>query len=132
MLLFISFNDDLGNPENKQLSSSLTSFASSDHADVKSRKTKAVTPEKDSIKRKKTQKYSDQSYEELEGLVPEELRTLNRMQEDADRAADAYEELFDVETELKEEVKNLLYTKNKYDCMVSSFKDYLDLKYRSK
>jgi len=54
------------------------------------------------------------------------------MQEDADKAADAYEELFDVESELKEEVKNLLLTKNKYDSMVASFKEYLDLKYRSK
>jgi hypothetical protein len=77
-------------------------------------------------------KFSDQSYEDLEGLDPEELRTLNRMQEDADRAGDAYEDLFDVESELREEVKNLLLTKNKYDGMVSSFKEYLDLKYRSK
>lgn len=77
-------------------------------------------------------KFSDHSYEDLEGLNPEELRTLNRMQEDADKAADAYEELFDVESELKEEVKNLLLTKNKYDSMVASFKEYLDLKYRSK
>jgi hypothetical protein len=109
-----------------------SSSASSDHAVVKSRKTKAVTPEKDSLKRKKMSKFSDQSYEELEGLVPEELRTLNRMQEDADRAADAYEELFYVENELKEELSNLLLTKKKYNCMVSSFKEYLDLKYRSK
>ena len=41
-----------------------SSSASSDHAVVKSRKTKAVTPEKDSLKRKKMSKFSDQSYDE--------------------------------------------------------------------
>ena len=64
-------------------------------------------------------------------MDPADLRILNRMQDDAYKANDAYEDLVDVENELLEEVKNLLRTKNKYDAMVTSFKEYLDLKYRS-
>jgi len=129
-LLHFPFN--IENPVQLQSSSSSVSSSSSDQFIGKSRKSKSVTPDKDSLKRKKVHKYSDQSYEDLEAMDPEELRTLNRMQHDAYRANDAYEDLVDVENELKEEVNNLLTTKNKYDVMVTSFKEYLDLKYRSK
>ena len=90
-----------------------------------------VSPDKDTIKRKRSVHYTDESYEELPGMEPDELRQLNRMQENADRATDSYEELADVERELHDEVQLLWHTKVKIDGMVMSFKEYLDLKYRT-
>ena len=75
-------------------------------------------------------KYSDDSYEELPGLLPEELRQLIRFQEEADIATDQYEELVDVQRSMEEEIGNSLYLKNKRDSYVDNYKEYLDMKYR--
>ena len=75
-------------------------------------------------------KYSDDSYEELPGLLPEELRQLIRFQEEADVATDRYEELVDVHRSMEEEIANSLYLKNKKDSYVDNYKEYLDMKYR--
>lgn len=75
-------------------------------------------------------KYSDDSYEELPGLLPEELRQLNRFQEEADVATDLYEELVDVQRSMEEEISNSLLSKNKKDSYVDNYKEYLDMKYR--
>ena len=53
---------------------------------------------------KKKIKYSDESYEELDGLKPEELRQLNRLQEEAGSATDRYEEVLDVQRSMDEEI----------------------------
>ena len=75
-------------------------------------------------------KYSDDSYEELPGLLPEELRQLNRFQEEADVATDLYEELVDVQRSMEEEISNSLLSKNKKNSYVDNYKEYLDMKYR--
>jgi hypothetical protein len=80
--------------------------------------------------KEKKMKYSDDSYEELPGLLPEELRQLIRFQEEADIATDQYEELVDVQRSMEEEIGNSLYLKNKRDSYVDNYKEYLDMKYR--
>ena len=75
-------------------------------------------------------KYSDDSYEELPGILPEELRQLIRFQEEADVATDRYEELVDVQRSMEEEIGNSLYLKNKKESYVNNYKEYLDMKYR--
>lgn len=75
-------------------------------------------------------KYSDESYEQLPGLLPEELRQLIRFQEEADVATDRYEELVDVQRSMEEEIGNSLYLKNKKESYVDNYKDYLNMKYR--
>jgi len=79
---------------------------------------------------KKKIKYSDESYEELEGLSPEELRQLNRIQEEAGRATDRYEELLDVQRSMDEEIAHCLNAVHQMDNTVDTFKEYLDFKYR--
>lgn len=74
--------------------------------------------------------YSDESYEQLPGLLPEELRQLIRFQEEADVATDRYEELVDVQRSMEEEIGNSLYLKNKKESYVDNYKDYLNMKYR--
>jgi hypothetical protein len=80
--------------------------------------------------KEKKMKYSDDSYEELPGLLPEELRQLNRFQEEADVATDLYEELVDVQRSMEEEISNSLLSKNKKNSYVDNYKEYLDMKYR--
>ena len=71
-----------------------------------------------------------ESYEELEGLSPEELRQLNRIQEEAGRATDRYEELLDVQRSMDEEIAHCLNAVHQMDNTVDTFKEYLDYKYR--
>ena len=81
--------------------------------------------------KKKKVKYSDESYEELDGMHPEELRQLNRMQDDAYYAAANYEELLDVKGSMAQGITDALLLKNKMDNFVDMYKEYLDLKYRN-
>ena len=76
--------------------------------------------------KKKTVKYSDESYEELDGMHPEELRQLNRMQDDAYYAAANYEELLDVKGSMAQGITDALLLKNKMDNFVDMYKEYLD------
>ena len=79
---------------------------------------------------KKKIKYSDESYEELDGLKPEELRQLNRLQEEAGSATDRYEEVLDVQRSMDEEIANCLQAVHQMDQTVETYKEYLDFKYR--
>ena len=96
----------------------------------KASKTKVVNifPKVSSKKRKL--KYSDESYEELDGLHPEELRQLNRMQDDEYYAAANYEELLDIKGTMAQGITEALILKNKMENFVEMYKEYLDLKYR--
>jgi chromosome segregation ATPase len=79
---------------------------------------------------KKKIKYSDESYEELDGLKPEELRQLNRLQEEAGSATDRYEEVLDVQRSMDEEIANCLQAVHQMDQTVETYKEYLNFKYR--
>jgi hypothetical protein len=79
---------------------------------------------------KKKVKYSDESYEELDRLKPEELRQLNDIQEEASRATDRYEDVLDVQRSMDEEIANCLHAVHQMDNTVEVFKEYLDFKYR--
>ena len=79
---------------------------------------------------KKKIKYSDESYEDLDGLKPEELRQLNRLQEEAGSATDRYEEVLDVQRSMDEEIANCLQAVHQMDQTVETYKEYLYFKYR--
>ena len=79
---------------------------------------------------KKKIKYSDESYEDLDGLKPEELRQLNRLQEEAGSATDRYEEVLDVQRSMDEEIANCLQAVHQMDQTVETYKEYLNFKYR--
>ena len=79
---------------------------------------------------KKKIEYSDESYEDLDGIDPEELRQLNRIQEEAGRVLDRYEEVLDIQRSMDEEIANCLNAVHQMDNTVETFKEYLDFKYR--
>ena len=97
----------------------------------KASRSKEVNPLQRVQSKKKKVKYSDESYEELDGMHPEELRQLNRMQDDAYYAAANYEELLDLKGSMAQGITDALLLKNKMDNFVDMYKEYLDLKYRN-
>ena len=96
----------------------------------KASKTKVVNIFPKASSKKRKLKYSDESYEELDGLHPEELRQLNRMQDDEYYAAANYEELLDIKGTMAQGITEALILKNKMENFVEMYKEYLDLKYR--
>jgi hypothetical protein len=94
-------------------------------------RSKEVNPFKNVSSKKKKIKYSDESYEDLDGIHPEELRQLNRMQDDAYYATTNYEELLDLKGSMNQGITDALIFKNKMETFLDSYKDYLDLKYRN-
>ena len=97
----------------------------------KASKSKEVNPFQRVQRKKKKIKYSDESYEDLDGIHPEELRQLNRMQDDAYYAASNYEELLDIKGTMSQGITDALIFKNKMETYVDMYKEYLDLKYRN-
>jgi hypothetical protein len=97
----------------------------------KASRSKEVNPFQRVQSKKKKVKYSEESYEELDGIHPEELRQLNRMLDDAYYAASNYEELLDLKGSMSQGITDALLFKNKMETFVDMYKDYLDLKYRN-